>query len=223
MITENVSTLKIHKLTQEQYDTALAAGSLDENAIYLTPNSTGSLADEVTIGINDEGSLYVKDGSIDVDKIEDVQALRNEMGLGDTLGVLPIENGGTGISSGTLDTSLLPLATTDSIGAVQVGDGLSIVNGILSAVGSGCKFGHGSSLPSDYVAFIGFLTYREGYRTGSYCTNICYGYGSVKYTLVPTQVQTTNDSDPQTYPVRTSGFVYNTDWSNSAYYFYWTA
>ena len=39
MITENVSTLKIHKLTQEQYDTALAAGNLDENALYLTPNS----------------------------------------------------------------------------------------------------------------------------------------------------------------------------------------
>lgn len=43
MITENVSTLKIHKLTQEQYDTALAAGSLDENALYLTPNADGTL------------------------------------------------------------------------------------------------------------------------------------------------------------------------------------
>ena len=43
MITENVSTLKIHKLTQEQYDTALAAGNLDENALYLTPNADGTL------------------------------------------------------------------------------------------------------------------------------------------------------------------------------------
>lgn len=38
MITNNVSTLKIHKLTQEQYDRELAAGNLDENALYLTPD-----------------------------------------------------------------------------------------------------------------------------------------------------------------------------------------
>ena len=38
MITENVSTLKIHKLTQEQYDRELAAGNLDESALYLTPS-----------------------------------------------------------------------------------------------------------------------------------------------------------------------------------------
>lgn len=39
MITENVSTLKIHKLTQEQYDRELAAGNIDETALYLTPDS----------------------------------------------------------------------------------------------------------------------------------------------------------------------------------------
>ena len=37
MITENLSTLKIHKLTQAQYDRTRAAGRIDENAIYLTP------------------------------------------------------------------------------------------------------------------------------------------------------------------------------------------
>ena len=35
---ENLSTLKIHKLTQQQYDAALEAGNIDENAIYLTPD-----------------------------------------------------------------------------------------------------------------------------------------------------------------------------------------
>lgn len=39
MITENLSTLKIHKLTQEQYDRELAAGNIDETALYLTPDS----------------------------------------------------------------------------------------------------------------------------------------------------------------------------------------
>lgn len=38
MITENLSTLKIHKLTQKQYERELAAGRLDENALYLTPD-----------------------------------------------------------------------------------------------------------------------------------------------------------------------------------------
>lgn len=37
MITENLSTLKIHKLTQAQYDRELEAGNIDESALYLTP------------------------------------------------------------------------------------------------------------------------------------------------------------------------------------------
>lgn len=38
LITENLSTLKIHKLTQAQYDRELAAGRIDKNALYLTPD-----------------------------------------------------------------------------------------------------------------------------------------------------------------------------------------
>lgn len=38
MITQNVSTLKIHKLTKEQYDRELAAGRIDPNALYFTTN-----------------------------------------------------------------------------------------------------------------------------------------------------------------------------------------
>jgi hypothetical protein len=38
MITENVSTLKIHKLTKAQYERELEAGRIDENALYLTPD-----------------------------------------------------------------------------------------------------------------------------------------------------------------------------------------
>lgn len=38
MNTENLSTLKIHKLTQAQYDRELAAGRIDETALYLTPD-----------------------------------------------------------------------------------------------------------------------------------------------------------------------------------------
>lgn len=38
MITENLSTLKINKLSQAQYERELAAGNIDPNALYLTPD-----------------------------------------------------------------------------------------------------------------------------------------------------------------------------------------
>lgn len=47
MKTENLSTLTIHKLSQEQYDREKAAGRLDANAIYLTPDEGGDLGDFV--------------------------------------------------------------------------------------------------------------------------------------------------------------------------------
>ena len=39
MITTNVSTLKINNLTQEQYEAAVAAGTINENEIYMTPDN----------------------------------------------------------------------------------------------------------------------------------------------------------------------------------------
>jgi hypothetical protein len=44
LITENLSTLKIHKLTQEQYDREREAGRLDANALYLTPDEEADLS-----------------------------------------------------------------------------------------------------------------------------------------------------------------------------------
>lgn len=38
MLTTNLSTLNIHKLSQEQYNTAYENGNIDANAIYLTPD-----------------------------------------------------------------------------------------------------------------------------------------------------------------------------------------
>lgn len=66
MIVENISTLKIHKLTQEQYDRELAAGNIDQNAIYLTPDEGIDLSEyaktaDVNAGL---GSVYNSIGSI---------------------------------------------------------------------------------------------------------------------------------------------------------------
>ena len=79
MITTNLSTLKIHKLTQEQYNRELAAGRLDETAIYLTPDSgssdnpTPSIDTSSAIGVwifNDTLTKIDKDlsaGQVDID------------------------------------------------------------------------------------------------------------------------------------------------------------
>ena len=48
MITENLSTLKIHKLTKEQYNRELAAGNIDESALYLTPDESADLSKYAT-------------------------------------------------------------------------------------------------------------------------------------------------------------------------------
>ena len=48
MDTKNVSTLKIHKLTQAQYDREFAAGRIDDNALYLTPDEEIDLSPYAT-------------------------------------------------------------------------------------------------------------------------------------------------------------------------------
>ena len=45
MKTENLPTLKIHKLSQEQYDREFEAGRTEENAFYLTPEEKLTAAD----------------------------------------------------------------------------------------------------------------------------------------------------------------------------------
>jgi hypothetical protein len=44
MITENLSTLKIHTLTQAQYERARENGTLEQYALYLTPDEDGDFA-----------------------------------------------------------------------------------------------------------------------------------------------------------------------------------
>lgn len=39
MQTQNLSALKIHKLSQEQYEREVANGTLDETALYITPDT----------------------------------------------------------------------------------------------------------------------------------------------------------------------------------------
>ena len=45
MIIENLTTLKINQLTQAQYKAALAAGTVNENELYMTEESNVDLTD----------------------------------------------------------------------------------------------------------------------------------------------------------------------------------
>ena len=64
LITTNVSTLKTTKLTQAQYDRELAAGNIDDNALYLTPDETDDIAAAVGEVLADAPDITVKDGGI---------------------------------------------------------------------------------------------------------------------------------------------------------------
>lgn len=46
---QNIPTLKIHKLSQSQYNRELAAGRIDPNAIYLTPNDGEAEIDTINL------------------------------------------------------------------------------------------------------------------------------------------------------------------------------
>lgn len=56
MITENVSTLQIHKLTEEQYHRELESGNIEENTIYLTPEIE-RIGDLSQLKTNAKGSI----------------------------------------------------------------------------------------------------------------------------------------------------------------------
>ena len=60
MITENLSTLKIHKLTKQQYDREAAKGTLDPTAIYLYPDDIPELITEITGTVTDKQTPTAK-------------------------------------------------------------------------------------------------------------------------------------------------------------------
>lgn len=78
MITENLSTLKIHKLTQAQYDREFAAGRIDENALYLTPDE-GSIKDYIT------PQMFGAKGDGRTDDTAAIKAAMATLAYGDTL------------------------------------------------------------------------------------------------------------------------------------------
>jgi hypothetical protein len=102
MITENLLTLEINKLTNEQYNRELDAGNIDENALYLTPDDTYSKAEieammpkVITANAYYDGNGYV---NIKSSELQSLRSSNRERIIYLVLGSLILEGG-------TVDTS----------------------------------------------------------------------------------------------------------------------
>lgn len=126
MQTENVSTLKIHKLTQAQYDRELANGNIDETALYLTPDEGVDIA---SLTVN--GTAY--DGSEDVTITTDPIITTGGNGAAYTATVDSISSLTAGVSftmiPHTVSTSTTPTLNVNSLGAKQIRRMLSTSTG----------------------------------------------------------------------------------------------
>lgn len=71
-VTEVIPTLNIHKLTQEEYNNALANGTLDENALYLTPDDEYATTDHVN-------SEILKLANTDVQLQNDIDNIKTQL------------------------------------------------------------------------------------------------------------------------------------------------
>lgn len=77
MNTENLETLKIHRLTQAQYDRELAAGNIDENALYLTPDTAADLSGYATIEqLNEKSDIF---HTHEIDDVNNLQISLDEL------------------------------------------------------------------------------------------------------------------------------------------------
>lgn len=126
MITENLSTLKIHKLTQSQYNRELEAGNLDESALYLTPDEAVTLND---LGVTaTSAELNYMDGvtsNVQTQLNGKAASLHNHDASNITSGTISIAHGGT--EATTAEDARINLGFTygaeEPTGTPNTGDG----------------------------------------------------------------------------------------------------
>ena len=125
MLTENLSTLKINRLTQEQYDTALTNGSINANELYLTPDDN-ELDTSAFLRVTDVGSA-VDINPINADTLEGKSATyfataSNVSTINNSLNTI---NSDISTINGSLNTINSNISTINS--------DISTINGSLSA------------------------------------------------------------------------------------------
>ena len=157
MITENVSTLKIHKLTQSQYDRELAAGNIEENALYLTPDDYNAMSANNPTGT---GSFSLNRGEGEIGDLS--------IAIGDCTiasGVCSYAEGFCTESSGEASHAEGSLTCAGSLGEVRIaatsspGD-YAHAEGYGTWASGGCSHAEGDGTQAD-----GFASHSEGRET----------------------------------------------------------
>lgn len=140
MIVENVSTLKIQKMSKEQYDREDAAGNLDGHSIYLTPDEQLTLEDIGAMSaVNPTGSGYLSIGRKS----------------GTTVGENSVAIGVDVVASGV--RSFASGDSTTASGSRSHAEGVSSVSeGVASHAEGGS------------TKAIGYGSHSEGFHTGAY-------------------------------------------------------
>ena len=125
MLTENLSTLKINRLTQEQYDAALTNGSINANELYLTPDDN-ELDTSAFLRVTDVGSA-VDINPINADTLQGKSAsyFATASDISTINGSLNTINSDISTINGSLNTINSNISTINS--------DISTINGSLSA------------------------------------------------------------------------------------------
>ena len=122
MLTENLSTLKINRLTQEQYDTALTNGSINANELYLTPDDN-ELDTSAFLRVTDVGSA-VDINPINADTLQGKSAsyFATASNISTINGSLNTINSNVSTINSSLNTKA-PLASPSFTGTAKVAAG----------------------------------------------------------------------------------------------------
>lgn len=163
MNTENLSTLKIHRLTQAQYDRELEAGRIDPSAIYLTPDE--EIAKNVT-GVT-SGNYLVGNGTGNMIEKTPDEVWSHIKSAGKNVTGKSYVVGGKNVTAG-LGAEVFNVYTNIASGAYSHAEGY---NTIASGTGSHAE-GYTTTASNNYSHAEGYnatasgaYTHAEGYNT----------------------------------------------------------
>jgi hypothetical protein len=180
MITENLSTLKIHKLDQEQFKREKLAGKLDETAFYLTPEDGLELDSTLT----QEGKAA--DAKAVGDAISSISTAQPDWNQNDSSAPDYIKNRTHWIGSGKSTLYSGNLSSTGSpLGEDYLGAGGHNYNEYLADLSFPDSLSTTATMPDSFKVMV---------NGGEYCLPVCFESGLSSGSLSEYRVKM-NESD----------------------------
>lgn len=118
MIIENLSTLKINKLTQEQYDAAVENGTAESTALYLTPDTTAEEIEDIRAQVNNVYTIgtFMTRLNVTGDLTDDNFAtVKNAAGYDLFLIYIKLNNDNESFAQIMIPSAMIPPSTTGSV------------------------------------------------------------------------------------------------------------